>query len=260
MVCTDPPYNVDYNGNAGKIKNDKISDQAFDELLKKSFSALGTVLRPGGSIYIFHADYGCIGIAFRSAFIAAGFHLAACLIWMKNHFAFGRSDYQWIHETILYGWKRGSSHKWFGGRKKRTIQKFPGNIFVKISENEYQISIGDEILTITGKDIEVKSDWPTIITEDKPQRSDIHPTMKPVALIEKLIKNSSCPGDIVLDPFGGSGTTMIAAEKTGRRAYLLEMDEKFADVIVTRWQEFAAGTAILSGDGRTFAEIVKERE
>ena len=260
MVFTDPPYNVDYNGNAGKIKNDKMSALAFDEFLKKSFSAMAAVLRPGGPIYISHADYDSLGIAFRSAFLAAGFHLAACLIWMKNQFTLGRSDYQWIHEPILYGWKKGAAHKWFGGRKKRTIQKFPGNIFVMISENEYQISIGDEILTITGKDIEVRSDWPTIITEDKPQRSDMHPTMKPVALIERFIKNSSSPGDIVLDPFGGSGTTMIAAEKTGRHAYLTELDEKFVDVIVTRWEEFVSGTAYLSGDGRSFAEIAGERE
>jgi len=259
MVFTDPPYNVDYIGSAGKIKNDKMSPAVFEQFLGKAFNVISGSLLDGGPIYVAHADFGKIGIVFRAAFISAGLHLAACLNWRKNQFALSRSDYQWIHEPILYGWKKGAPHRWYGGRKKRTIQEFPGDAFTRVATGEYQIAVGDEILTITGDNLQVRSDWPTIIAEKKPIKSESHPTMKPVALVERFIRNSSKKGDTVLDAFGGSGTTMIAAEINGRIARLMELDPKFVDVIVLRWQEFMGKKATLADGGRTFAEIKEAR-
>lgn len=259
MVFTDPPYNVDYQGRAGKIKNDKMSTADFERFLEKTFHAIASVLEKGCPMYVAHADFGRIGIDFRAAFIDAGFHLSGCLIWRKNHFTLGRSDYQWLHEPILYGWKKGGPHRWYGGRKKKTIQEFGADTFVQVGDNEYQVAVGDEVLTITGENLQVRSDWPTIIAEDKPLKSVEHPTMKPVALVERFIRNSSKKGDTVLDAFGGSGTTMIAADLNGRVAVLMEFDPKFVDVIVLRWQEFTGREATLEGDGRTFAEIYQER-
>lgn len=259
MIFTDPPYNVDYSGAAGKIKNDKMSAAAFDTFLSSAFTAMSGVLAAGGGVYVAHADSGGIGVAFRSAFLSAGLHLSACLVWRKNQFTLSRSDYQWMHEPILYGWKIGESHRYYGGRKKRTIQEFDSPLVSRISNTEYHIQQGDDVLVITGDNIHVQSHLTSVITEDKPLVNKEHPTMKPVALVERFVKNSSRPGEVVLDSFGGSGTTLIACEKQGRYCRTMELDEKFCDVIISRWQEYTGLQATLDNDGRTFLQVGEAR-
>ena len=196
MVFTDPPYNVDYEGQDGmKIQNDKQSDEDFYNFLLSAFKNMYDSLKPGGPIYVCHADSE--GVNFRNAFKNAGFKLAECLIWVKNSLVLGRQDYHWRHEPILYGWKEGSSHYFINDRSQDTVWEY-----------------------------------------NKPKVNDLHPTMKPLELVGRAIKNSSKNGDKVLDLFGGSGSTMIAAEQIGRVAYLMELDEKYTDVIVKRMLRF----------------------
>lgn len=202
LVLTDPPYNVDYEGIAGKIKNDNMSDNQFYEFLRKVFKNMYNATKEGASIYVFHADTE--GLNFRKAFKEAGYKLAECLIWKKDCFVMGRQDYQWQHEPILYGWKEGASHYFVNDRTQSTILEF-----------------------------------------DRPKQSTLHPTMKPIDLIAKLIKNSSKENDIILDLFGGSGSTIIAAEQLNRSCYAMELDPKYCDVIVKRWETLTNKGAIL---------------
>nr|DAE69461.1 MAG TPA: adenine specific DNA methyltransferase [Caudoviricetes sp.] len=196
MIFTDPPYNVDYEGSTGmKIQNDKQSDEDFYNFLLNAFKNMHESVKPGGAIYVCHADSE--GVNFRNAFKAAGFKLAECLIWVKNSLVLGRQDYQWRHEPILYGWKEGAGHYFINDRSQDTIWEY-----------------------------------------NKPKVNDLHPTMKPLELVGRAIKNSSKNGEIVLDLFGGSGSTMIAAEQINRVAYLMELDEKYTDVIVKRMLRF----------------------
>lgn len=196
MIFTDPPYNVDYEGSTGmKIQNDKQSDEDFYNFLLNAFKNMHESVKPGGAIYVCHADSE--GVNFRNAFKAAGFKLAECLIWVKNSLVLGRQDYQWRHEPILYGWKEGAGHYFINDRSQDTIWEY-----------------------------------------NKPKVNDLHPTMKPLELVGRAIKNSSKNGEIVLDLFGGSGSTMIAAEQINRIAYLMELDEKYTDVIVKRILRF----------------------
>jgi DNA modification methylase len=153
-----------------------------------------------------------------NAFTDAGGKWSTFIIWAKNTFTLGRSDYQRQYEPILYGWKNGNEHFWCGARDQSDVW------FV-----------------------------------NKPAKNDLHPTMKPVELVERALHNSSKTKDIVLDAFGGSGTTMIACEKTGRRARLIELEPKYADVIVKRWQEFTGKAATLAATGQSFSELEAER-
>lgn len=195
LILTDPPYGIDYQGTAGKIKNDKFdSDEIFYQFLRDAFVAMANYLASDGAVYVFHADSK--GLTFRKAFDDAGFKLSGCCIWAKNTFTLGRSDYQWCHEPCLYGWKKTGKHNWYGDRKQSTI-------------------------------------WNC----DKPSRSENHPTMKPVPLLAMPMKNSTQTNGVVLDPFGGSGSSLICAERLNRTAYLMELDEKFVDVIVNRYVE-----------------------
>ena len=200
-----------------------------------------------------HADTE--GLNFRSAFKSAGFKLSGCLIWRKNSLVLGRSDYQWQHEPILYGWKEGAAHRWYGERNKTTIATVPGSPFAQNPDGSWQITVGETTLVVSGTNIEVHQEYPTVITEEKPKRNAEHPTMKPVALVERFLRNSTRMGDLVLDLFGGSGSTLIACEKTARINCSMELDPKFADVIVRRWQEYTGKQATLEGDGRTFDEV-----
>lgn len=173
------------------------------------------MLRPGGAAYICHAETE--GLAFRRAFAEAGFKLSSCLIWRKNSLVLGRSDWQWAHEPILYGWKPGAAHPWYGGRDKTTV-----------------------------------------LDENKPFRNAEHPTMKPVGLVERMVVNSTKPGQVILDLFAGSGTALIACERTARVARALEIDPRFVDVAVRRWEEFTGKQAVLE-TGQTFADVRAER-
>lgn len=253
MVWTDPPYNVDYHGKAGSIQNDSMPDAQFRVFLRDAFAAMFGVLRKGGAAYVAHADTE--GVNFRSAFCEAGFKLASCLVWRKDHFVLGRADYQCQHEPILYGWKPGAAHRWFGGRKRRTLQDLGGLGRVDVRpEGSMQLFLEDRALRITGRDLAVDDLETTLVFEEKPRASALHPTMKPVSLVERFLKNSSKRGDCVLDPFGGSGTTLIACERTGRICRTMELDPKYADVIVRRWREFAGGDAVHAATGATFSQ------
>jgi DNA modification methylase len=258
MVFTDPPYNVDYEGTAGKIKNDNLNDREFYSLLVRSFSNFFNSLIDGGAIYVCYSDSEAVN--FRKALAVAGFKLSTCLVWKKNHFVLGRSDYQCQHEPILYGWKPTGPHRWFGGRKKSTIHEFfPGSNLTRMGDDQYQVQLGDNAFIITGREIMVEEVLTTIISENKPLVSDLHPTMKPVSLINRFISNSSKPGETVSDFFGGSGSTLIGCVQTGRICKMMELDPVNVDVIVTRWQDFTGRDATLQGDGRTFLEVSKER-
>lgn len=202
LLVTDPPYNVDYEGTAGKIKNDHMSDSSFRQFLIDAFENANTSIKPGAVFYIWHAESE--GANFRGACKDVGWTVRQCLIWQKNALVLGRQDYQWRHEPCLYGWKDGAAHKWNADRKQSTILEF-----------------------------------------DRPTKSDLHPTMKPVNLISYQVRNSSNEEDIVLDLFGGSGSTLMACEQLGRRCYTMEYDPKFADVIVKRWENFTGEKAVL---------------
>lgn len=194
LVVTDPPYNVNYEGSAGKIKNDNMEDDKFYQFLFNSFVNMEQAMADDASIYVFHADTE--GLNFRKAFQDAGFYLSGCCIWKKPSLVLGRSPYQWQHEPCLYGWKKKGKHKWYAGRKETSVWEF-----------------------------------------EKPKKNADHPTMKPIALLAYPIKNSSMTNSLVLDPFAGSGSTLIACEQTGRICYAIELDEKYCDVIVKRYIE-----------------------
>jgi DNA modification methylase len=227
LVVTDPPYNVDYQGGTGlKIQNDNMSDAAFFRFLLDAMTAMNVHLRAGGAVYVWHADSE--GLNFRRAFIEAGLDLKQCLVWVKNSLVLGRQDYQWRHEPCLYGWKPGAAHYFTGDRTNSTV------IDDKLDLKKLSKA---EMLTML-QDIFSDKVQTSVLYHDKPSRNTEHPTMKPVKLIANLIQNSSKPGQLVLDAFGGSGTTMIAAHQLGRRAALVELDPKYCQVIVDRMRAF----------------------
>ena len=233
LTLTDPPYNVNIGlkGEAyekredsnrfknRKLLNDNLSDVEFLKFLTDAFQNMHNYSKKGAAIYVFHADSE--GYNFRKAFKDAGYDLKQTLIWVKNSLVLGRQDYQWQHEPILYGWKSGASHSWYGDRKQTTVIKY-----------------------------------------DRPLKSAEHPTMKPIELCGYLIKNSSKEGDIVLDPFGGSGSTMIACEQLNRTCYMLELDPKYASVILRRYVENTGDAdnvyCIRNGQKVAYADVVKQ--
>jgi DNA modification methylase len=248
---TDPPYNVAYSSKAGEIANDNLSDGDFATFLRDAFLTMFLALKPGAAVYVAHADTE--GLNFRSAFAGAGFKLSGVLIWRKDALVLGRSDYQWQHEPILYGWRPGSRHRWYGGRKLTTVQSLgEGSPFQQAEDGAWVVRVGERALVIRG-DFKVEEVVPTVIDEPRPRRSDDHPTMKPVALIERMLRASARPNDLVLDPFGGSGSTLIAAERLGMCARLIELDPGYADVIVRRWQTYS-GRRAQRDDGVLFPE------
>ena len=237
LVITDPPYNVDYHGGTDKemtISNDNMSDADFGQFLRKSYDRMIEVTKDGAPIYVFHADSS--GHIFRNQFVESGWLLKQVLIWVKNSFVMGRQDYHWQHEPILYGWKPGAGHKWYGDRNKATV--------IDDQQDISQMNKND-LLEL----LRVESDFSTVLRENKPKKNGIHPTMKPIILIAKLMSNSSLNGDIVLDPFAGSGSTMIAAEQLGRSARLIELDPEYADAILARWEYQTNQKAELISEG-----------
>ena len=210
LVVTDPPYNVNYEGSAGKIQNDNMENDKFYQFLFDAFRNMEKAMADDASIYVFHSDTE--GLNFRKAFSDAGFYLSGTCIWKKQSLVLGRSPYQWQHEPCLYGWKKKGKHQWYSDRKQTTIWEF-----------------------------------------DKPKKNGDHPTMKPIPLIAYPIKNSSMSNCIILDPFGGSGSTLIACEQLGRICHTIELDEKYCDVIVKRYieQVGSADTVSVIRDGKT---------
>ncbi len=247
----DPPYNVAYNSKlAGSIKNDDMGDSEFLDLLRGMFGAMFSVMKPGAAIYVAHADTE--GLNFRRAFIESGFKLSGCIIWRKDSLVLGRSDYQWMHEPILYGWKPGRAHKWFGGRKQTTIAEYGNTGPVKqAADGRWVIEIGDTVLVVDG-DAKIEESPSSVVFHEKPKRSADHPTMKPVGLIEKQLRFSARPGDIVIDCCGGSGSTMMAAERLGMCARLVELDPKFVDVECQRYFDYTGRVPVHAETGEPF--------
>ena len=266
MMFTDPPYNVDYKGGTKEglsIQNDKMSSANFYQFLYAAFTAAASVVKPGGGAYVCHSDRE--SISFRKSLIDSGWQVKNCLIWVKNHFVLGRMDYHLRHEPILYGWRDGAGHKWYGGRKNDSVIEEMAGISIDSNEGFTEISLSDGLCSVVIRvpSYEVVSGSngqdTTIWKVNKPLRNLEHPTIKPVEIPARAIRNSSKNGDKVLDLFLGSGTTVIACEQEGRVCYGLELDEKYCDVIIRRWQSFSGRAATLNGDGRNFAEVSAAR-
>lgn len=225
LLLTDPPYNIDYeSGNGLKIKNDNMGEEEFYNFLSKFYKNAFDFMEEGAAFYIFYADIEAV--AFRKTLKEAGLKLSQCLIWVKNAFNLSRQDYNWKHEPILYGWKPGASHFFIKDYTQDTVLEETIN-YKNFSKNELI-----ELIYQMKRNSEESS---TIIREDKPQKNDVHPTMKPIKLIARLMANSSKRGWIVGDLFGGSGSTLIAAEQLEREARLMEYDPRYVDVIVKRY-------------------------
>lgn len=253
MIFTDPPYNVNYQGGTGDkltIKNDNMSAGQFNQFLHDAFTSMYTVTEPGGAIYVCHADSE--GSNFRGALQETGWLLKQCLIWAKNQFVLGRQDYQWQHEPILYGWKPGAAHKFFGGRKQGTVIEEAAPIIVRQDDEGALLTFTAGIQTVTLRvpSFEVlqagDDSLSTVWRFEKPVRNGEHPTMKPIGLCARAIQNSSRPSDVVADFFGGSGSTLMAAEQTGRVSFTMELDPVYCDVIIRRWEEFTGQKAVLN--------------
>ena len=222
LIVTDPPYGVSFKSSSGlTIQNDSMKNEEFYSFLLAAFQAMAGVLEKGGAAYVFHADTE--GLNFRRAFVDAGFHLAGCCIWVKDSLVLGRSDYQWQHEPVLYGFLQNGKHPWYSDRKQTTIWNFA-----------------------------------------KPKRNENHPTSKPLDLLAYPICNSSQENAVVIDTFGGSGSTMMACEKTGRICRMMELDPKYASVILRRFVEDFGGAdqVYVERNGQRFmyADLVKEVE
>lgn len=222
LILTDPPYGVSFKASDGlTIENDSLKGDEFYKFLLSAFTNMAAHLEKGGAAYVFHADTE--GLNFRKAFIDAGFHLAGVCIWVKNSLVLGRSDYQWQHEPILYGFLQNGKHHWYSGRSETTIWNF-----------------------------------------NKPKRNKDHPTSKPLDLLSYPIKNSSQENAIVLDTFGGSGSTMMACEQMNRICYMSELDPKYASVILRRYVEDTGnsdGVYVERGGKKIpYSDLVKEVE
>ena len=222
LIVTDPPYGVSFKSSDGlTIQNDSMKDEEFYTFLLTAFQCMAEHLENGGSAYVFHADTE--GLNFRKAFIDAGFHLAGVCIWVKNSLVLGRSDYQWQHEPVLFGWKKGGKHSWYSDRRQTTIWNY-----------------------------------------DKPKRNKNHPTSKPLDLLGYPICNSSQENAIILDTFGGSGSTLMACEQLNRICHMMELDEKYASVILRRYVEDTGdkeNVYVIRGDEQIpYSALVKEVE
>lgn len=241
LVLTDPPYNVDYTGktaDALKIDNDAMGDQAFRDFLGSAYAAMRTNTGKGCPIYVFYAT--AEEINFRTALLEAGWLYKQTLIWVKQHFVMSRQDYHWQHEPILYGWNPGAAHRWFGGFTPTTLLDDQELAPEQMSKAQLLAIVRDAY------------EHTTALRADRPARSSDHPTAKPVALLARLMENSSRLGDLVLDPFGGSGSTLIAAHHASRRAALVELDPRYADVICRRYQEHTGTVPTRDGTPHDF--------
>lgn len=227
LWLTDPPYNVNYQGTAGKIQNDNMGNAQFHAFLVAANKAAFENMKNGAAFYIWHADSE--GLNFRGACEETGLHVRECLIWVKNSLVLGRSDYQWRHEPCLYGFKEGAAHYFTNSRAETTVIE---------QEPVDPDKMKKEELVAFVKKMLGEETPSTVIRMDKPTRNGDHPTMKPVALFDYLIRNSTKRGEIVLDSFAGSGTTIMACEQNGRKARCMELDPQYADVIIRRWETF----------------------
>lgn len=247
LIITDPPYNVNYeekaaalneyrpnNNGAMEIANDLMEKEDFYSFLLKAFSNMEAFMREGAAVYVFHADIE--GLTFRKAFDDAGIKLAQVLIWEKNNFVLGRQDYQWRHEPVLYGWKEGSKHYFVNDRTQDTV--------ILEDDVDFDAMKKPELVQYIKDMMHRYADMTSVIYEKKPMSSSLHPTMKPLELVGKFMKNSSRKGWNVGDLFGGSGSTLMAAEQLGRNSYVMEYSEHYASVIIKRWEDFTGQQAV----------------
>ena len=222
LILTDPPYGVSFKSSSGlTIQNDSMKNEEFYNFLLSAFENMADHLEKGGAAYVFHADTE--GLNFRRAFIDAGFHLAGCCIWVKDSRVLGRSDYQWQHEPVLYGFMQNGKHPWYSDRKQTTIWNFA-----------------------------------------KPKRNANHPTSKPLDLLGYPIGNSTQENAIVIDTFGGSGSTLMACEQINRTCCTMELDEKYASVILRRYVDDTGDTdgvyVLRNGEKLPYSALVKDVE
>jgi DNA modification methylase len=264
LVWTDPPYNVDIGaknrgldkadgGNrskSGGIVNDAMADAVFLDFLCDVFRQLAANMKAGAAIYVAHADRE--GHNFQNAFRAAGFKFSSMLIWRKNQIVLGLTDYQSLHEPIMYGWKPGGRHRWYGGRKLRSVIELESEIPVaRQADGRYAITIGGRVLLVPAE-AELAEVPGSLVYVDKPSRSADHPTSKPVELVRRNLQSSGRPNDLVVDAFGGSGSTMIAAEEAGMCARVMELDARFVDVHCQRYYDFTGRVPVNAETGEPF--------
>lgn len=225
LLLTDPPYNVAISNSEGlTIENDNLSKDEFKIFINTAMKNASEILKDGGAFYIWYGDSE--DVAFRTACFNNQLTIRQCLIWVKNHFNLGRQDYQWKHEPCLYGWKEGASHYFIDDHTQDTI------IEDKI---DYKAMTKEQLKDYVKELLEDRAPT-TIIKEDKPLKNSEHPTMKPLKLMGRLIKNSSRRNEIVVDLFGGSGSTLITCQELDRQCFMMEYDPKYCDVIVKRWE------------------------
>lgn len=242
LIVTDPPYNIGLGGeesgaaqsfdenrkrqdDGSFLLNDNLGEKEFIEFLTKAMTNGKEALHEGGAFYVWYATRTTE--QFLEGMKNAGLEVRQILIWVKSHFTLGRQDYQWQHEPCLYGWKEGAGHYFLDNRKQSTV--------IESGEIDFSSLKKEELIRIL-KEIYAEEIETDVIREARPSNSELHPTMKPVKLIARLIRNSSKPGDKVLDLFGGSGTTLIACEEMDRSCFMMEYDPHYADVIVERWE------------------------
>ena len=241
LWLTDPPYNVDYVGktkDALKVENDSMSNDDFKKFLVACFIVAFKNMKPGASFYVFHADTE--GYNFRGAIYECEEKVRQCLIWVKNCLIMGRQNYQWQHEPCLYGWKKGAAHSWFSGRTDTTVFDDSRPKDLSMLKKKDLLAFAQSLVS------QMEKQETTVLREAKPNASIDHPTMKPVRLIARLIKNSTLPKWLIYDSFLGSGTTIIAAEQLNRKCYGMEISPAYCDVIVKRWETLTGKTATLS--------------
>lgn len=246
LLLTDPPYNValgqhDRPSEAKQlhrrtdglvIANDSwADDECFVEFLRSALTSAMAALRPGAAFYVWYASTQSAN--FLEAAKLAQMEVKQILVWAKNTFALGRQDYQWRHELCLYGWKGGSAHYFTDSRKESTV----------ITDDRNPDSMSKSELVDFVYDLLAQKGATTVLEFDKPTRSELHPTMKPVSLFAYQIMNSTRRGETVLDVFGGSGTSVVACEQTGRHCACVELDPHYASVIVDRWEKLTGGKA-----------------
>lgn len=236
MLLTDPPYNVDYEGKTKeklKIKSDKMGSESFLTFLTEALKNAKGVMKQGAAFYIWHADAN--RLIFQAATDAAGLIWHQTIIWVKQVFTFGRQDYQWIHEPCLYGWTEGAAHYFIDKRNLTTVFEDIVQDIDSMKKDEMKKLLHDLL------DTQYTTAW----HEDRPTKSELHPTMKPIKLMARSIQNSTKPGENIIDLFGGSGSTLIACEQLGRKCYMMELDPRYCDVIIDRWEQFTGGKAVL---------------
>ena len=233
LLFTDPPYNINVSNSDGMtIENDNMDDESFKLFLNSAFKCASQSLKPGGAFYIWYADGEAVN--FRTQCEENELSIKQNLIWVKNSFNFGRQDYKWKHEPCLYGWKDGASHYFVDEYNHPTV--IEDEIDLDKLKKEDMKRMLEEILS--------SNVATTIIHEDKPLKNDLHPTMKPLKMCGELIRHSSKPKELVLDLFGGSGSTLVTCEQLGRKCYMMEYDPQYADVIIDRWEQLTGKKAV----------------